>query len=192
MASADVLDDFNKPVPASSSAKAGAPGASDAALNDPELDDELAKQLAQGMEQLMANMGEHPELKEQMEALVQTFEKDMPAFAEAAGAAAAAKGKTKAESGDRSAEAFQEKIEETLNKLRNSQDKVGAEVMDGMMSDDMMAEMMKQMEGLVESGEFTTALEGMMEQLMAREVLYEPMKDLADKVGFEGWHLRIG
>lgn len=53
---------------------------------------------------------------------------------------------------------------------------------DTMVSDDMMAEMMKQMEGLVESGEFNTALEGMMEQLMTKEVLYEPMKDLAERV----------
>lgn len=51
------------------------------------------------------------------------------------------------------------------------------------MNDDMMAEMMKQMEGLVESGEFNNALEGMMEQLMTKDVLYEPMKDLADRVG---------
>ena len=40
---------------------------------------ELAKQLAQGMEQLMSNMGEHPELEEQMKALVHSLEKDMPA-----------------------------------------------------------------------------------------------------------------
>jgi peroxin-19 len=45
-----------------------------------------------------------------------------------------------------------------------------------------MAEMMKQMEGMVDSAEFNTALEGMMEQLMSKDILYEPMKDLVDKV----------
>ncbi len=41
---------------------------------------------------------------------------------------------------------------------------------------------MKQMEGMVDSAEFNTALEGMMEQLMSKDILYEPMKDLVDKV----------
>lgn len=46
----------------------------------------------------------------------------------------------------------------------------------------MLAEMMKQMEALADSGDFTNVLEGMMEQLMSKDLLYEPMKDLAGKV----------
>lgn len=45
-----------------------------------------------------------------------------------------------------------------------------------------MAELMKQMEGLTEGGDFENVLEGMMSQLMSKEMLYEPMKDLVNKV----------
>ena len=38
------------------------------------------------------------------------------------------------------------------------------------------------MEGLTSNGEFDNVLEGMMEQLMSKEMLYEPMKDLIEKV----------
>lgn len=45
-----------------------------------------------------------------------------------------------------------------------------------------MAEMMKQMENMAEGGDFQNVLEGMMEQLMSRDILYEPMLDLKQKV----------
>ena len=45
-----------------------------------------------------------------------------------------------------------------------------------------MAEMMKQMEGMAEGGDFQNVLEGMMEQLMSKDILYEPMVDLQQKV----------
>jgi peroxin-19 len=45
-----------------------------------------------------------------------------------------------------------------------------------------MQEMMKQMESLADNSEFQNMLEGMMNQLMSKELLYEPMKDLAAKV----------
>jgi len=45
-----------------------------------------------------------------------------------------------------------------------------------------MAEMMKQMEGMAEGGDFQNVLEGMMEQLMSKDILYEPMLDLQQKV----------
>lgn len=44
-----------------------------------------------------------------------------------------------------------------------------------------MAELMKQMESLADNGEFEGVLEGMMSQLMSKDLLYEPMKDLARK-----------
>lgn len=45
-----------------------------------------------------------------------------------------------------------------------------------------MAEMMRQMESMAEGGDFQNVLEGMMEQLMSRDILYEPMLDLKQKV----------
>src|SRR5947209_2098170 len=44
--------------------------------------------------------------------------------------------------------------------------------------------MMKQMETLADNGEFQNILEGVMEQLTSKDILYEPIKDLAQKVGF--------
>lgn len=50
-------------------------------------------------------------------------------------------------------------------------------------SDDaFMQEMMRQMESLTDNGDFQNMLEGMMNQLMSKDLLYEPMKDLANKV----------
>lgn len=40
---------------------------------------------------------------------------------------------------------------------------------------------MKQMESLADSGDFENVLEGMMSQLMSKEMLYEPMKELSEK-----------
>lgn len=95
-------------------------------FEDPDLDDELAKQLAQGMEQLMSGMSEHPELKTQMEALVKTMEKDLPGLAGAGvGAGDKGKGAASASAPAKTGDAFQDKIQEALNNLRNSQDKVG-------------------------------------------------------------------
>jgi peroxin-19 len=45
-----------------------------------------------------------------------------------------------------------------------------------------MQEMMRQMESLTDNGDFQNMLEGMMSQLMSKDLLYEPMKDLAAKV----------
>jgi len=45
-----------------------------------------------------------------------------------------------------------------------------------------MAEMMRQMEGMADGGDFQNVLEGMMEQLMSKDILYEPMLDLKQKV----------
>ncbi|KAI8333813.1 Pex19 protein [Chlamydoabsidia padenii] len=47
--------------------------------------------------------------------------------------------------------------------------------------DASMAELMEQMEGLTEGGDFENVLEGMMPQLMSKELLYKPMKELATK-----------
>ncbi|RKP06262.1 Pex19 protein, partial [Thamnocephalis sphaerospora] len=77
---------------------------------------------------------------------------------------------------------FQDTITQTMNKLNDSSDKVRSEVDEAEEAPDaLMAEMMRQMEQLADSGEFDGLVEGMMGQLMTREVLYEPMKELAEK-----------
>ena len=54
-----------------------------------------------------------------------------------------------------------------------------------MPDDAVMAEMMKQLEEMMANGgdqAFDSILDGMMDQLMTRELLHEPMKVLSDKV----------
>lgn len=85
---------------------------------------------------------------------------------------------------------FQETVAQTMNKLRDSSDKVEQQVAEdakmasltGGMSEDAMEQMMKELEGMMASGDFENVFGGLMEQLMSKELLHEPMKDLATKV----------
>ncbi|KAJ3132090.1 hypothetical protein HDU90_007522 [Geranomyces variabilis] len=103
-------------------------------------------------------------------------------------AAAAAGAGTGAGTGTAKA-SFQDTVAQTMRKLRTSSDKVEQQVADdakmssltGGMSEEAMEAMMKELEGMMSSGDFDSALGGMMEQLMSKELLYEPMKDLASK-----------
>lgn len=46
----------------------------------------------------------------------------------------------------------------------------------------MLAEMMRQMEQLSQNGELDKMVDGMMQQLMTKELLQDPMRELAEKV----------
>ena len=48
--------------------------------------------------------------------------------------------------------------------------------------EEVMAKMMKELEGLMETGDFENMFSGMMEQLVSRDLLYEPLNDLSLKV----------
>ena len=84
---------------------------------------------------------------------------------------------------------FQETIRKTLERMQTSGDQATAAASaEG--TDDLMAEMLKQMGagGLDGEGgeeEFSKMLMGMMEQLTTKEVLYEPMRELNEK--FPDW-----
>jgi peroxin-19 len=45
-----------------------------------------------------------------------------------------------------------------------------------------MEQMMKELDGLMESGDFEKVFGGFMEQLMSKDVLYEPLKELSGQV----------
>lgn len=47
--------------------------------------------------------------------------------------------------------------------------------------DGLMADMMKQIENLADSGDFESMLEGMMESLLSKDILSEPIRELAAK-----------
>ncbi|KAI8809114.1 Pex19 protein, partial [Cladochytrium replicatum] len=141
---------------------------------------DFAKNLASGMEGLMKDMGDDPELKQTMEQLMSSV-RAMQVQGEPAGAAAAAA--TVSESPSSSGGGFQGKITETLNKLRDSSSKVEAEMAqeDAMGDDGAMKEMMEQLEALMQSGDFDSMFGNMMDGLMTKSMLHEPMKDLASK-----------
>ncbi|OBZ86849.1 Peroxisome biogenesis protein 19-1 [Choanephora cucurbitarum] len=161
----DVLDDMSKvsvaptqPEPVKQTEKS---------QPEPDLDDllgsdDFAKQLAANMEQLMGQMGtdENDEMK-------QAFEKVWSSF-------------DKKEDQTEKPRSFQETIGKTMNKLKDSSKEIDSSMAEES-EDAFMAELMKQMESLADNGEFEGVLEGMMSQLMSKDLLYEPMKDLSQK-----------
>lgn len=86
-------------------------------------------------------------------------------------------------------ESFQETIQKTMERMQASGNKATAAAAEDD-SDDILAELMKQMGAGALDGEggdedFSKMLLGMMEQLTNKEILYEPMKELDDK--FPSW-----
>ncbi|CAO3679353.1 unnamed protein product [Umbelopsis vinacea] len=175
----DVLDDFSAPSTASQPKATAVSSTTVSEEADEEnldavLDDDFAKQLAAGMEELMSGE-DQDEFKETFEKIWKSFEStsldDSVAQSSKAPAAAADPENKKS---------FQDTIAQTMNKLRDSSDKVETDLSEE--SDDaFMQEMMRQMESLTDNGDFQNMLEGMMNQLMSKDLLYEPMKDLANK-----------
>ncbi|KAM3579565.1 Peroxisome chaperone and import receptor, variant 2 [Umbelopsis sp. WA50703] len=175
----DVLDDFSAPTSSSVPKKAAEPTATkveetgDDEDLDAMLDDDFAKQLAAGMEELMGEAGEgQDEFKDTFEKIWKSFENtslEDPTTSAPEGPVDPETKKT-----------FQETIAQTMNKLKNSSDKVETDLSEEP-DDAFMQEMMKQMESLADNGDFQNMLEGMMSQLMSKDLLYEPMKDLAAK-----------
>ncbi|KAJ3291471.1 Peroxisome chaperone and import receptor [Borealophlyctis nickersoniae] len=199
----DVLDEFTPepsapvapPMEAISAPSASAPSAGQ------DIDDDFARQLAANMEQfLRGNLGgedeEAADFKSTMEQIVGAF-KDLQTGDE--GAASAAGGAPKsvpaasppaaAASGSTGGapKSFQDKVSETMSRLRDSDQKaeqLAAELAQSSglgLDDEAVEQMMKELEGLMGSGDFEGAFGGIMEQLMSKELLHEPMRDLAGK-----------
>jgi peroxin-19 len=86
-------------------------------------------------------------------------------------------------------ESFQETIKKTMERMQASGEQAtAAAAADD--TDDILAELMKQMQSTGLDGEsneedFSKMLLGMMEQLTNKDILYEPMKELHDK--FPTW-----
>ncbi|KAF9578177.1 Peroxisome chaperone and import receptor [Lunasporangiospora selenospora] len=146
--------------------------------DDGESDDEVLaaefqKQLASGMEDLMKEMNNNSELQKSFEEMFKGLGVDNKSSSEAASAPPSTEGSGKGAS-------FQDRIAQTMDKLKDSSEQADALAAEES-EDALMAEMMKQMEGMAEGGDFQNVLEGMMEQLMSKDILYEPMLDLKQK-----------
>ncbi|TKA23447.1 hypothetical protein B0A50_07474 [Salinomyces thailandicus] len=213
----DVLDQF-QPKPASSASAATAaapsasgpgrpqhdqPGLSNAAATGPTKSNEedFAKQLQAGMQNLAGELDENPEMQRQFEQMMrdliaagaaptdkeagehlQKAAEDVPKAtgSKAAGGSGAAGG------GD-----FNDTIRRTMERMQASGDAATAASTSAEPSeDDMLAQMLRELQaggGGGEGGEedFSKMLMSMMSQLTNKEILYEPMKELDGK--FPAW-----
>ena len=83
-----------------------------------------------------------------------------------------------------SSDSFNDAIQRTVNRMKESGDKATAAAAEDDIPDDLLAQLLKAVEtGENSEGDLTKLISGMMEQLSNKEMLYEPMKELATKFG---------
>ena len=152
-------------------------------------EDEFAKQLQAGMEELLADVDKDPAMKKQFAELMKEFEAGV-ATSEAGTSSIKANEQENKSKGQKPGEdAFQETIRKTMERMQESGDQASAAASSSS-QDDMLAQMLKEMEksgmgGNENDEDFSKMLLGMMEQLTNKDILYEPMKELNDK--FPSW-----
>lgn len=139
----------------------------------------------------MGEIDESPEMRQQIEAMMKeltaTADSEKPSQAVEAEPGPESSGATAPTSA--SEDSFQETIRKTMERMQASGEQAtAAAVTDD--SDDMLAQMLKDMQGGGSNGageeeDFSKMLMGMMEQLTNKDILYEPMKELNDK--FPAW-----
>ncbi|KAL5408541.1 hypothetical protein PMIN03_006509 [Paraphaeosphaeria minitans] len=200
----DVLDEFSNvniksdsKVPSAAPTSSG-PGRPERPPHDPaetlvEDQNEFEKELQKQMESLLGQEGFPKEFQDLMKEMDQAVGEDpRAALGGASGAAApsANSGKAAGEAATKGDQSFQESIRKTMNRMQESGDAAGAAAA-ASSDDDILAQMLKEMEsGNFGGGEgneedFSKILQGMMEQLTNKDIMYEPMKELNDK--FPAW-----
>ncbi|KAH0345644.1 Pex19-domain-containing protein, partial [Aureobasidium melanogenum] len=197
----DMLDDFSatsikdqKPAaPSTSTAPSSTqkPSSSSIPSQPSTEDDDFARQLQAGMAELLGGLGEDPEMQKQFEQMM----KELSAAAEQEAASTPAPSndaapKPNTTSSSSAKPAFASTIEKTMERMQASGDSASAAAASSS-QDDMLAQMLKEMEagnfpGMDgDGGDFNSMLMGMMEQLVNKDILYEPMKELHDN--FPEW-----
>lgn len=159
-------------------------------------DDEFARQLQAGMAELLGGLGDDPEMQKQFQEMMK--ELSAAAEQEAGGISAqptdaASKPKPTAippSSSSAAKPAFASTIEKTMERMQASGESASAAAATSS-QDDMLAQMLKDLEAGNfpsmdgDQGDFNSMLMGMMEQLVNKDILYEPMKELHDN--FPEW-----
>jgi peroxin-19 len=174
-------------------------------------DEDFAKQLQQGMAELLGGLENDPEMASQFEAMMKELTSEPasqppvpPTTSTKPTAAPSSSSKqtpstssTKKKAKKEDPEDFQETIRKTMERLNASGTSASAAAASSANSEeDLMAEMLKAMQASGFGGEngegneedFSKMLLGMMEQLTNKEILYEPMKELHDK--FPEWMVK--
>lgn len=154
--------------------------------------DDFAKQLQSGMEELMKELDTSPEAKADFEQLMSQMNAatldPTPAAKTSYPNNPSKKAASKtAKSDSTQPKNFQASIEANLQRMKASESKANEDSnapLDEAESDAFMAEMMRQFQassGGEPDGDFSKVLEGMMSQLMSKEILYEPLLELHQK-----------
>ncbi len=160
---------------------------------------DFAKQLQKGMEELMAELETSPDAKRDFEQLMSqmqaaTLAPDAPpsttlnSTAKTAASTSYPNNPNKKASKTATPKNFAETVDANLTRMKESSAAIASssgleDTEGGEGSDAFMAEMMKQFEAAAgeQDGDFSTVLEGMMSQLMSKEILYEPLLELNAK-----------
>ena len=153
--------------------------------NTNEAANEFSKQLRDQMSALMGDLDESPEMKTEIEAMMQEL-----GVATDPGAPSKLKDKVHGKSPSSNfEEPFHETIRKTMERMQVSGDEATAAAKNED-TDDMFAQILKEMQdgGLEGAGDdegFNKMLLGVMEHLTNKEILYEPMKELHER--FPRW-----
>lgn len=150
--------------------------------------EEFSKQLQEQMAALLSGVDETPEMRKEIENMMQ----ELGSAADPGPMKATAEGsksepqKAEAPKGE---DGFQETIRKTMERMQYSGEQASAAAAADD-SEDILAQMLKEMQsgnldGADGEENFSKMLMGMMEQLTNKEILYEPMKELHDR--FPGW-----
>lgn len=148
--------------------------------------DEFSRQLQDQMAALMGKVDESPEMKREIEAMMQELGVVMdPGTASTQSKA----GPAARDQSSAAEEPFQKTIKKTMERMQASETQATAAAQSND-EDDMLAQMLNDMqngkfEGTGDDEGFNKMLMGMMEQLTNKDILYEPMKELHDK--FPAW-----
>lgn len=201
----DLLDDFDEsalpPAPETISSSATDPSHTGAAGLAPLPDlgsDDFARQLQMGMEDLMKELDSSPEARKDFEQLMTRMDAatidpfpapptsypNNPRRLPATSSGSAAASDMPDNRTLKTPKDFQASIEANLQRMKDSESVAAQSALDseGTESDAFMAEMMKQFQDSAGGdGDFGSVLEGMMSQLMSKEILYDPLLELHQK-----------
>jgi peroxin-19 len=166
-------------------------------------EDEFARQLQAGMAELLGGLGDDPDMQKQFADMMKELGAAAAAEQETTSAAGTAVNPTNpapppptsSSTSSPSATAkpaFASTIEKTMNRMQASGQSASAAAATSS-EDDMLAQMLKELEagnfpnmdGQGGGGDFNQMLMGMMEQLVNKDILYEPMKELEEN--FPDW-----
>ncbi|KAK9469840.1 Pex19 protein [Lipomyces arxii] len=142
-------------------------------------EDDFAKQLELGIEQILGELEQDPESRKQFEDMMAGINEFGPTKLTSP---------PPPEPVEEKKDTLQETILRTMERMKESDHQVDREVNATSEEDDFLAAMLKQLgessggDGSLGSDEdLTRMLAGMMDQLTSKDILYEPMKELDDK-----------